>query len=501
MGEQTNHAYEDNEMKSVNQLAVIVVTVIGAILGGGYINDAASGNITMQFAIMVASLAATCVIVNLVLFFHNKSSDKLRHSIVILYGILYLVIMLGAKNDLVFVAALPLVSVCMLYFDLKFIIRTSVGVFLINVAYIILRLTKGTMASGLKIDISTVLLQLAGVLIFLVATCMVTMISNRINRGKMQQIDTQRKQSEELLHDVLEIAAVVKDNSAAAGEKISGLQRATNRTAEALEEISQGNLSNAESIEKQTEMTGNIQNMITDARDLSDVMLRDANASLESVRLGQDSMKTLQEKAKIIEESNQQVSHMMKTLEGNAKEVGQITEEIFSISSQTNMLALNASIESARAGEAGRGFAVVADQIRVLAEETRTLTESIQHIVQQLQGNTKETLDSVQNVLEASEEEWNVITQAGEQFQDIYGKVTGLGDNVQTISQSIDDIFQANNHIVDSISQISAVSEEVSASTVEANDVGNASREEAGEAEALMKKLMEAARNLDRYLD
>lgn len=501
MAVQKGQDREQNDMKSVNLLAVSVVTVIGVILGGGYVNDAVSGNITMKFAIFVAVLSAICVVGNLLFYWYDKSGDKLRHSVVILYGVLYLVIMMGAKNDLVFVVAFPLVSVCMLYFDLKFMIRTSVGVFLINVIFIVYRISEGSMPSGAKIDTSTVLLQLMGELVFLVTMCAVTMISNRINYRKMTQIDLQKNRSEELLRDVLGIAAVVKDNSSVAGEKISGLQQATVRTAEALEEISQGNLSNAESIEKQTEMTGNIQRMITDAKGLSDTMLRDANISLESVRQGQDSMKVLQRQAQIIEESNQQVSHMMKTLAGNAAEVGQITEEIFSISSQTNMLALNASIESARAGEAGRGFAVVADQIRVLAEETRTLTESIQRIVEQLQGNTKETLDSVNHVLEASDEERNVITQAGEQFRDIYGKVTGLGDNVQTISQSIDEIFQANNQIVDSISQISAVSEEVSASTVEANDVGNASRQEAQEAEALMKKLIEAAENLDRYLD
>lgn len=492
--------YQGNELMQVNRLALVVVSIISFFLFFGYLQDASKGNITWGYAVLIAVLAFVSCALNIIIYARNKESILLRHTIIISYAILYLVAMLGAKNDLVFIIAIPLVSINMLYFDFRFIVSTSIGVIAINLIYIIYRVTKGTMASGLSIEVSTVLLQMFGLIIYLIAVCEVTKISNRINTNKLAQIDQEKRQSENLLRDVLEIATTVKENSAAAGEKVSVLQTATARTSEALEEISQGNASNASSIEKQTQMTGNIQNMITNTKTLSEEMVQDAQTSLEAVQQGQQSMKELLSQAEFIEESNQQVSELMQLLSGNGKQVADITQQIFSISSQTNMLALNASIESARAGEAGRGFAVVADQIRVLAEHTRTLTENIQNIVRELQTNTQETLKSVSQVLDASVKEKKNITVAGENFADIQTKMTDLGHNVQTIGESIDKIYLANNQIVDSISQISAVSQEVAASTIEANDIGSTSHDEAEKAAEMMQRVLDAAERLDRYL-
>ncbi len=124
----------------------------------------------------------------------------------------------------------------------------------------------------------------------------------------------------------------------------------------------------------------------------------------------------------------------------------------------------------------------------------------IRGIVGELQNNTDQTMESVAQVLTASNKEKESIAVAGNQFTDIHDKMTNLGVNIQTISDRIDEILDANNHIVDSINQISAVSEEVAASTLQANDIGTSSNQEAEQAAELMNKLLTAAAKLDRYL-
>ena len=106
-------------------------------------------------------------------------------------------------------------------------------------------------------------------------------------------------------------------------------------------------------------------------------------------------MQDLQIQSKQIAATNAQVSESMVRLQDKTKEVEEIAAMILGISSQTNLLALNASIESARAGEAGRGFAVVADQIRQLAEQTKQSTEEITRIINELNANANEVVESV----------------------------------------------------------------------------------------------------------
>lgn len=184
----------------------------------------------------------------------------------------------------------------------------------------------------------------------------------------------------------------------------------------------------------------------------------------------------------------------------NAKAVEEITEQIFAISSQTNLLALNASIESARAGEAGRGFAVVAEEIRGLADETRKLTEGIQNVVAELQKNADTAKNTVDNVIETSNMEHELISNASVKFGEIGTSIGGLHTNVQMIYKKIEEILESNHAIVDSINHISAVSEEVTASTQQAVELGTDTSRKAEQARGLMENLLETVEAIDKYV-
>ena len=491
----------EQEVHLVNKIAVTVSLVVGAFVIIGYLNDARVGNISWGYAGIVSGLALIALVVNGFIYYSDRSSYLLRHTIVVLFGIMYMVQMFGAKNDLVFLIAIPICCVFMLYFDFNFTLRSSICVFVVNFVYVMIHIFTGKMPSGLETETSTILLQLAATSLFLFALCWGTKVSNRINLSRMLAVESEKENSEAMLKDILEIAAKVKEASGEAGEIINSLKVATETTAITLDEIAKGNSSTAVSVENQTEMTNNINKMIKSTKELSEKMLEQSQKSMEFVNDGQKSIQELQNMADVIEQFNHQVSEEMSLLKENTDKVVDITNEIFTISNQTNLLALNASIESARAGEAGRGFAVVSEQIRILAEQTRSLTKNIQSIVSVLQQSTSNTLASIDKVFEASKKEKQDIQTTSEQFDDINNEMLRLSSDITNISNSIDEIVKANENIMESITEIASFSEEVAANAEEAHAIGESSNSEAEDAVKIMDSLLEAASKLDRYLE
>ena len=247
-------------------------------------------------------------------------------------------------------------------------------------------------------------------------------------------------------------------------------------------------------------MAQGIQQMLEEARVLSERMADASADTKEVVDGGREAMTTLGKQTEIIGQANEQVVSSVEKLIADADKVGNITGEIFEISSQTNLLALNASIESARAGEAGRGFAVVADEIRALADQTRSLTEGIQDIVSQLQTNADRAKSSVDNVISVSKEEKNLIEKAADNFAAIGDNMNTLNEDVNSINSKIEEIYTANNGIVDSITQISAVSEEVAASASMAVSLGDACNESSAQTKELLDSLSDSVKSIDKYL-
>jgi len=487
--------------KKVNKFVLIIVTVIDMFLFFGYINDYVQGNIGIGFMMAVDAAVVFSMIACYAVYFKKKDSAAFKHVSMIGYMLVYGLAVFGAQNDLVFMMVFPLTVIYILYYDFKVVLRLAVVFGAINIIDVIcLIAVLGHMHSGGPLNSTSLILQGASVVVYLIVLCGTTKISNENNETKIAGLKEEQEKSAALLEEVLRVAVAVKQNSVEAEAHIKELSEYVAVTASELSNIAEGNNNNAGSIEKQTVMTENIQNMIFETKRMSDEMLVLAENSEEAVRDGQKSVDSLKLQAHKSKEVNEQVVTSVAALISNAKAVEEITKQIFSISKQTNMLALNASIESARAGEAGKGFAVVAEEIGELADETRKLTEGIQNIVAQLQANADTAKDMVDNVIEAIGTEHELISNASELFGEIGNSINGLHANVQMIYKKIEEIMESNHAIVDSINHISAVSQEVTASTQQAVKLGSDTDHKAEQARVLMTELTETVKAIDKYV-
>jgi methyl-accepting chemotaxis protein len=271
-----------------------------------------------------------------------------------------------------------------------------------------------------------------------------------------------------------QVATSAEQLTASAGQT----SQATQHIAEMVEEVAAGSEQQVRSVEDGSRVIKDLSSGIQQVAANSQAVTLTASRTTHVAEEGQQLLKTVIEQMNEIHSAVHGLSQAMERLTHSSGQIGSIVNVITEISSQTNLLSLNAAIEAARAGEQGRGFAVVANEVRSLAEQSSQSAKKIGELIQTIQNDTSQAFElstsvtkEVQNGLQAVntvELSFNHIQQAinevAEQIEHVSAAVQHMSSNSERIVHSMDTIVDVAGTAASMTQNMSAAAEEQLAS-------------------------------------
>ncbi len=260
-------------------------------------------------------------------------------------------------------------------------------------------------------------------------------------RSLIQNVQSNAQQlsaaAEELSASTEEVTATTEDvtKQVADTSELAGVSaRAAGESARATEETATG-------VQRIAEATQTLNSTSIDAS--------------ETATHGSEIIEHAKQQMTVINDSTQTVNELVQKLALQTEEIGNITKVITDITDQTNLLALNAAIEAARAGEHGKGFAVVADEVRKLAEESKNSANSIVALTMEIKTDTENVEKAVSSSLVSVEDGVKVISDAGKSFNAISEAVNNMTSQIQEISATSEEISASAEQVSASVNEIS----------------------------------------------
>lgn len=428
---------------------------------------------TYTVSLMFLFFSVITVITKVLGVYNNKINDASKYIYLIVFAIapptiMYMLESLGKFGVTSITFSFAYLFVALMYYDSKIVISYSTTTLFIYILAIIFfhnefydDVTKN-IASWIALAIA-----------FLLCTFVSVLQSNR-SRNLILNMERKEKESESLTVLLNKSINDASDSSKSiykvAKELSTGISEANKTSEYAMTSI----VNIVQSTSLQRDLTANSFEVIND---ISNKLMKISENIMTVSEYARDCSQMTNNGDKIITSAIQQIDIIsnnsskltgaMKVLEDKSAEIGQITSMIDTIAAQTNLLSLNASIEAARAGEAGKGFAVVASEIRKLAEQSKNSITQINELIAEVQNEIRHTIAMTNESNHSVNEGMIIIQSAGEVFGEILTSVDKISSYSDSVSTSVQNIYDNSQAVVQSISKTKEASETIFAASEE----------------------------------
>lgn len=436
------HAFSEKQL--VNQRFLVCYGSVIGILLLAYIGEYIKGNRTPGYLAVFCTIMMIPFLACMILYFvKNKESAAIKYIGMGGYLILYAYVMFTSDSIIAFVYILPMLTAITLFQNGKFSLGAGSLAVAINVFYIVEEVGNGRADSSSIINYE---IALAAVLLVDVFCIVSSRNLERISNFKMAQISEEKEHTGEILENMTSTTGELIEKITAIDAQSKDMESQGENSKNAIEEIVTGANDLAQTIQKQLEMTENIGVQTDNAVQISDRISEKFQTTLKITEEGNQDIGQLRAASAQTESAGGEVSATMNTLLEQIEEANKILQMIAGITTQTTLLALNASIEAAHAGEAGKGFAVVADEIKNLAAGTEQADAA---------GR------SVGSLVETNKAQAELVEKTGEAFARIKKDIDQVSADMAEQTTGMGQVKDSNHEIVQYVENLSAFSEEL----------------------------------------
>lgn len=470
-----------SETSRCNRLVTVCHTVEALIITVAYIVEIFKGNRTLPYILLIAGVTLIPAIVEIVMYMLNPESNAIKYVMVAGSCLMYTCIMLTASTPFVFVYIIPLIITASTYNNFIFSVIFNIIAFAINVVEVVFMFANGTFTSD---DSANIEIQLFVMLLISAYSILSSRTLDKNNEKKVAAINTNQKLIENNMSQTMSISTQMAEKIENMNRNIDSLSQSLLNTKCAMEEVNAGSTDTADAVQKQLEQTESITSKLSLITHETNDIIGSVKQTKSAISKGNDNIDKLNEQIALSVKSGEDVTQKLSALDVHMKQMNSIVDIITEITSQTSLLALNASIEAARAGEAGKGFAVVAGEINNMANQTQNATVDITKRIQQVLFAIEEVVNVTNLMIEEISNQKLLADHTKLSFQTIENHSENVADRINDLADKVTLLTDANQEIVDTVSTISAISEEVAA---HANDTLRESDENINTAEVIVK--------------